>query len=769
MSRKAENTELRAMPELLAPAGNLACVKAAVAAGADAVYFGGRAFNARASAGNLGTEEIREAVRLCHLRGVRCYLTLNTLIKEDEWEALTDYVRETLPLGLDAVIVQDPGVAMLVRRLFPRVELHASTQMAVHDADGARYLRDLGFSRVVLARELSLGEIAEIRRSVDIELEVFIHGALCCGYSGRCLLSSFRGGRSGNRGECAGACRLPYELEGKTCYPMNLKDLCAAEDLRALAEAGVSSFKTEGRMKGVPYVTGVISTYRRLIDGLAGGGRAALSKEDGALLAQLFNRGGFTDGYLKNDKTGMLEPRTPKHQGLLIGRVESARDGSYTVRTERPCAAGDVLEFAAASEPFPTLRVSAAMVSGLTLRFKLKDKLSVGDAVYRLVDSALDAELQAKAAELPDVPAAMFAELRAGEPSRLTLICRGIAVTAEGAEVQEASGRPLSEEDAARSLCRTGGSGHSVESFELSLGPDCFLPVSALNALRREALASLDEALLARPADEGSAEPEIPAERGENGELQIAVSTPEQWKTVLEGPLEPDVLLPKLSLCDAPETEELFRRTAEKGIRVIPFLPPVSRTRTLALEKARMGKWAARGVDAFEANHFGQLERVKEGGFTLRTGTDLGVMNSRSARFLQEAGAESFALSPELERKETDRLTGISGATLTVYTLVPLMVTEQCFFRSAKGCRPSPEGHLTRLTDRLGAELLAQSDCEACRNTLYDAQPLYYGYRAWKGVNERLSFTLEDAARTAEVLRRAAARDELPGSRKYKK
>ena len=261
---------MRHIPEILSPAGDLTCLKAALAEGADAVYFGGEAFNARRSAHNFTLPDIREAIRLCGLYGAKTNFTLNTLIKETEWPALSSYLDEVAGLGLDAFIIQDFGVAAcLTEKLkdrYPSVALHASTQMAVEDLKGVEYLTDLGFSRVVLARELSLEEIKAIRAQTKTEIEVFVHGALCYSDSGRCLMSSFHGGRSGNRGGCAQPCRLAYEIDGKMgCY-LNLKDRWGLESLEELAKAGVDSLKIEGRMKGVPYVAGVTRFYRGLLD-----------------------------------------------------------------------------------------------------------------------------------------------------------------------------------------------------------------------------------------------------------------------------------------------------------------------------------------------------------------------------------------------------------------------------------------------------------------------------------------------------------------------
>ncbi len=771
---------MRNIPELLAPAGSLSCVRAAVCAGADAVYFGGKAFNARAGAANLSLEEIREAVRFAHLHGVRCFLTLNILVKEEEWSELSDYVKELADSGLDAVIVQDLGVAALLKRLWPSVELHGSTQMAVHDADGARFLKKLGFTRVVLARELSLEEIASIAREVDIELEVFIHGALCCSYSGRCLLSSFHGGRSGNRGQCAGACRLPYRVSGKLCYPMNLKDLCAADHLGELARAGVRSLKTEGRMKGVPYVTGITSVYRKLLDRYAESGEdPVLSEEDRLLLEQLFNRGSFTDAYLAGRKTGMLEADTPKHQGVPVGFVKSLRNGLVTASLLRPLHAGDVLELrpegrSSAEEAYPSVRVSAGMLGNGEISFKLKEKVSRGMLLYRLVDTALNEELAGLAEQAPRIPVSMKAVFHQGTAARLWASARGCTAAVSGAPVQEAASSPLSEENVRRALGKTADTPFSVGQLSLELDEQVFMPVSQLNALRREALEQLEEALvssLPRPKIAPPASEEF-ALSGKAPEesfgLQIGVSTREQWREVLSGPLKPSLILPDLSMTDP----SLLQASLEKGISLAPRMSPITRAKALPAEEKQLSFWLEAGIDSFEAEHLGQLERLRRLSESLgkpldvRAGYHLGVMNREACAVLRQAGAVSFFASAELGRTELAFLQGMRGAVLPVYGLIPLMLTEHCFFREGNGCHPSPEGNRLTLTDRTGAVLRVRTDCALCLNTVYDEKPLYLGDKELPGFSRRISFTLEDREETKKVLEAFAGRLPLPDSQR---
>lgn len=287
--------------EILSPAGSFEALTAAVDSGADAVYFGGRAFSARKNATNLSNEEITEAVRYAHLRGAKLYAAVNTLVSDNELEEAFEFIKFCYEAGVDALIVQDLGVIKLVKKYFPDFRIHASTQMTIHNLAGAELAKKMGFSRVVLSRELSLDEIRFIAENTDIELEVFVHGALCMSYSGQCLMSSFLGGRSGNRGACAQPCRLPYtlldrdgnEISDREKYLLSLKDLCLIDYISDLKAAGVTSLKIEGRMKSTAYVSGVTGIYHKYKDG------GMVSDEDKLLLQNIFSRGGFTDSYFK--------------------------------------------------------------------------------------------------------------------------------------------------------------------------------------------------------------------------------------------------------------------------------------------------------------------------------------------------------------------------------------------------------------------------------------------------------------------------------------
>ena len=304
------------LPELLAPAGTYKAMLAAVAAGADAVYLAGKSFGARAFAGNFELSELERAVRYCHLHGVKVYVTVNTLLFDSELDELTAYLRELYRIGTDALIVADLGVVRLIRQILPDFEIHASTQMSVHNTDGADEAHRLGIKRVVLARELSREDMASVIKRSLAECEVFVHGALCVCHSGQCLLSSLVGGRSGNRGECAQPCRLPY----KNGYPLSLSDLSLASHIKELCDTGVASLKIEGRMKSADYVYRVTAIYRRLLDEYREANREELDE-----LSRVFSRGGFTDGYFVKNHSAMLGTRREEDKS----RSRALAEGVY--------------------------------------------------------------------------------------------------------------------------------------------------------------------------------------------------------------------------------------------------------------------------------------------------------------------------------------------------------------------------------------------------------------------------------------------------------
>ena len=445
--------------ELLAPAGSYESVRAAVNAGADAVYMGGPLFSARAYAESSGEDMLHDAIDLCHLHGVRIYMTLNTLMKDEEMERVRDYLLPYYEHGIDGVIIQDLGLLMYIREHFPGLPLHASTQMTVTGPYFARMLRDHGVERVVPARELSLSEIREIADIDGLSVEVFAHGALCYCYSGQCLMSSCIGGRSGNRGRCAGPCRLPYDGE----YILSLKDLNTLASLPELYLSGVSSLKIEGRMKSPLYVAGVTGVYRKYLDRLyavirENGGENCLydkeirrelypDREDLRILSEIFDRGGSTDGYLK------------KQNGRDM--LQLSEKPSIRVRDEEVIRA--LTERYLKEDRKVEISGRASFISGR------RPKLSVWT-------------------EDPLRPGNFFKAEAAGEQT-----------------IQNSKNAPLSEKELRDRLSRTGGTGFLMKDLDIRMDEGIFVSVGQINALRRMALDELRTRIISGSRRDGRA------------------------------------------------------------------------------------------------------------------------------------------------------------------------------------------------------------------------------------------------------------------------
>ena len=449
------------LPELLAPAGSLDALRAAVNAGADAVYFGGGSYNARINAHNFTNDEIAYAIKLLHSHGKKAYITLNTLVLDKEIEEYLRFSEFAANCYADALIVADIGGAAAIHRHIPSLELHASTQMSGHNVAEAEILKSLGFSRMVCAREMPREDVEFLVRNSPLETEMFVHGALCVCHSGQCLFSSLVGGRSGNRGECAQPCRLPYTTaDGKETFPLSLKDLSLANHLTELVEMGVRSLKIEGRMKSPEYVFGVTKAFRTLLDNGADANERELSS-----LAKIFSRGGFTDGYYKNNI----------NSSMLGVRSDSDKQNSKKITMTAP-------------ENITSL-------------------------------------------ELVKTPIDVFARIKQGKVCELTFTAENTAVTVKGAVAQEAINAPLSFEDVKRSLTKLGNTPFCVKSFDAELSDGTIVPVSALNALRRQAAEQL-EALLNAKKSENDAHFEKYIPESSKSERKLAksarFSSPEQ-------------------------------------------------------------------------------------------------------------------------------------------------------------------------------------------------------------------------------------------------
>ena len=494
--------------EVLAPAGSLDICKAVINAGADAVYLGGDMFGARAYAGNLNQEEMFEALDYAHKLDRHIYLTVNTLLKQNEIEGqLIDYIAPFYERGLDAVIVQDLGVMRLIRQNFPDMDIHASTQMTQTGVEGAGLLYKAGAVRVVTSREMTLGEIKKLHEAYpDMEIESFVHGAMCYCYSGQCLMSSFNGGRSGNRGRCAQPCRLPYKVyDGQNIinnqdekYALSPKDMCALKILPDVIDAGVYSLKIEGRMKNVTYAAYVTSIYRKYVDKYIANGRKGykVSDKDIEQLCDIYNRGAFTTGFYDTGKgRDMMALTRPNHWGVKALQVVSNVKGKITFKALTDINRQDVFEI----DKEHSFESGSDIKKGQTMVVNLPKKydLAVGKVLNRMKNAYLTELVKKSYVDCNTcISVDIYFKALKGEKAELTISSKDVYVTVYGEEVQQASKQAATKENIKNKLLMMGQTGYIAGQVEVVIDRDIFMPVSEIKKLRREALLQLDKKLI---------------------------------------------------------------------------------------------------------------------------------------------------------------------------------------------------------------------------------------------------------------------------------
>jgi len=716
--------------ELLAPAGSLKTLKAVIHAGADAVYLGGSMFGARAYANNFNEEELLEAIRFGHIHGRKIILAVNTLLKEYELGQLYDYLHPYYEAGLDAVIVQDMGVMEFIKTHFPNLPIHTSTQMTITNVEGARLLKEQGVERVVTAREMSLEEIQRIHDEVGVELESFIHGALCYCYSGQCLFSSIIGGRSGNRGRCAQPCRLSYEvlqgeksLTGHHATPiLSLKDMCTLPFLYELADHGVYSFKIEGRMKTPEYAAGVVSIYRKYMDSYLDGSRIPVEKKDIRALLELGNRGGFTNGYYyHHNDSDMLSGESASHnksEGVLQDNIRR----EY-VDTE--------------------------------LKEKIKGKL------------ILNKECPAKI------------EVQYGK----------IKVSYQGDMVLVAQNRPLTEEVVTEKITKTGNTPFVFEKLEVTMDDDIFMPVNQLNQLRRGALEALEEALL-KPYERtlpelvetssaetdrqttGNAikEKQISGQSlsqtsgqqsaGSSTEVRVLIENAEQLPAVLKADFVDTVYLD----CMLYTRENLIRKLSEdidrvqaSGKKAFYVFPFIFRQQTSLFYEKIMPELKKLPLNGIMVRSLDEIAFIKEWGnenWQMVSDSNLYTYSNEAAEYFYRLGMIQDTIPVELNRKEILRREN-SRSEIIIYGRLPLMITAQCIHKNTLGCMHQPK--VLNLKDRYSVYFPVKNFCSECYNVIYNSLPvcLFKEDVTVKKIAPaavRLSFTTETEEETEQIL-----------------
>lgn len=693
--------------ELLAPAGSYQTAVAAISAGADAVYMGGTKFGARAYAENGDEDTIIKAIKYAHLHGKALYLTVNTLLKNKEMEdELYDYLLPYYRVGLDAVIVQDPGVLMFIKEHFPGLPIHASTQMTITGVQSAKLLEEMGCTRIVTARELSLDEISRIHKEIHIEIESFIHGALCYCYSGQCLMSSMIGGRSGNRGRCAQPCRLPYQVfengrkvnTDKNQYALSPKDMCTLEILPQIIEAGVFSLKIEGRMKKPEYTAGVVRIYRKYLDLYQNDPSSyRVSSKDMQELFDLYNRDGFHTGYYLD------------HNGPDMMAVQNRK------ATEGQKKRNEAL-FEELRKNYIDTTNQIPIYGKLELYKGKRAKLTVNDATYdgQVVDAALK--------------------------------------------------QPLDIERVRKQICKTGNTPFTFENVEILMDSDIFMPMQTLNELRRTALNELEEKIVSAFYRDTETRKEsvvinnikkaVPADA-----FSVSVETREQLEEVIKSPYVKRIYA-SIGLFEKRDQKKQIMQYIYDGKaqhkECYIALPYVVRDNLLIPVEKYMNEYIEAGLDGYLIRNWESLYILKEKDLLDHVISDanLYTYNHMAQKFYASFGIAEDTVPYELNKGEIAHRDN-HNSEMIIYGYQPLMISAQCVKKNFSNCNKKSETMI--LQDRYKKDFLVQCVCDHCYNIIYNSIPLglvkeadlvhSYGLKAF-----RLNFTRESSKEMKDIL-----------------
>lgn len=679
--------------EILAPAGSMECLRAAVAAGADAIYLGGTKFGARAYAQNLSEEDLVQAIEYVHIHGRKIYMTVNTLLKDRELNELYAYLLPYYKAGLDGVIVQDIGAVKFIGEYFPEMPVHASTQMTITNTLGADFLKRYGITRVVPARELSLKEIRDMKKQTGLEMECFVHGALCYCYSGQCLLSSMIGGRSGNRGQCAQPCRLPYQTEGKKPADlMSLKDLCTIDILPELIDAGIDSFKIEGRMKQPEYVYTVVKMYRKYADQYLklqkeGKGKSSyhVSEADKRELLATYQRRGYCEGYYyQHNGKDMVSLKRPKN----------GRDGS------------------AEEKPWQDIKVQEKINGILTL--------SVGNR------------------------------------AKLTVSCGDVTVECIGQEVQAAQKQPLDPARIEKQMRKTGNTEFTFDNLEILIEGNVFLPMQALNELRREGIEELTEQIQMQYRREEAGCGMKTATAGFDsdadgvtetaGKKECCISASVQNKAQLDTAVNSKIRYIYL------EEDVEFER--EDGVQYFLAMPYIFRENTIKRYE-KMYTEIEKKYDGILIRNWESYAWLKRHEYQkeIRSDYNLYIFNRKTKEELRRLGIARGTASVELNDREQARI-GIEEQVFIAYGYQPVMISAGCIQKTSASC--DGKGGVLSISDRYQKKFAVRRYCRDCYNVMYNSAPLFLADKAEEvhalaPAELRLDFTTESSGQVKEI------------------
>lgn len=730
--------------ELLAPVGSFDALKAAVQNGANAVYLGGKDFSARASANNFDREELIEAVKYAHIRDVRVFVTTNTLIKQDEIEDFVEYAKFLYDIDVDALIMQDIGVAMLIHDLLPDFELHASTQMVAHSLEDVQYLESVGFKRVVLARELTVDEIKYICDNTNVDIEIFVHGALCVCYSGGCLMSSMIGNRSGNRGRCAQPCRQKYtmidistgeEIHSNGEYLLSTKDLNTIEDVDKIIETGVLSLKIEGRMKKPEYVATVINSYRNAIDEYQATKKVNISTETMEDLYTIFNRK-FTKGLILGEVgEDVMNSNVPNNQGLYVGKVVdyNKKAKRLKIKLEGTLKKGDGINLGGGTigRIIKGKEIAQIGYKGETVELDFIGEARKNQPVFKtsdtnLIDKAQKTYTQDKEFAKSLIDAEITIKL--GEYPELKLIDKNNnSATVKGDKlVEKALKVALGEEKIETQIKKLGNTPYELDDLKINLDEGVSMPISLINQMRREAIELLDEARIPvkgrayKDSKIKYSPKKYAKDTNSNSKIRVKINNIEALKSIIN--LDIDMIYYE----DVATLEQAMAMATANNKKLIYSAPRIVRNK----EYKRLEKSNEYCKENVQISALGQVKYYKENSENVSFDVDyyLNPFNSETINHYKKEGATTVCISQELnihEIKETTKYTDMEIETVA-YGYIPMMLSEYCPMgvvarscKKDKRCATCKESKYV-LRDFKGEEYRISQDL-FCRSTIYNS------------------------------------------------
>ncbi len=700
--------------ELLSPVGDFECLKAAVQNGANAVYLGSSDFNARHSAKNFSIEELEEAINYAHLRNVKVFLTLNTLIKNEEFNNALELAKKAYELGIDAIIVQDLGLANFLIKHFPKLPVHASTQMTCHNLSTAKVLEKSGFKRIVLSRELNLSEIEHITSNTSCEIEVFTHGALCISYSGQCLYSSLIGGRSGNRGKCAQGCRLPYtllenDIEIDKGHLLSPRDLCSLELLPELIDTGITSLKIEGRMKTPEYVATVTRIYRKYIDKIYNDEPYIIEEQDTKDLLQVFNRGGFSTGHLSNEPNRELVfKEKPSNMGIYIGDVYNynANKGHIKLTTQAEISVGDVITFERENSKYTISElmevegdknIAIANPNARVTIGRMKGNIKRGDKIYKLSSKALLNEVKdVLSRENIKKPINAILDVHLGEPIKLQIYNDKYKVEVISNNIPEvAQHAPIMKERLEAQLNKLTDTPFYFKHIKINLDNNLFVPIVSINELRRNAIDELSQKILNTyrrtlkhlPSFEYVANDNLEINNEHKICLLLNVLDTNFDYSKLENI---DKLYIPLKYFHLKEYSNIIKLLSDK-FNTYVYMPTILKPNFKNLFKHTIEiAFEQYKLKGFVISNIGYVDMLQEfkNDYEFIGNFNLNVFNNAT---IKDLNLDTITISPELNKEEIALIANNSNipTEFIVYGNIPVMTSNYCLFGKSNMCYPN--------------------------------------------------------------------------------